>query len=130
MVHQDPAQLGSTRSRWTLGSLWQAAPELRGLLSVSGVWRRLKRWRIVRKRGGLWVHSPDPAYREKMAAVEAALEEARARPEEVVVTYLDEMTVYREPVVGLAWGQAGRGGACQPRAVSYTHLTLPTIYSV
>jgi hypothetical protein len=57
----------------------------------------LHRLRISYQRGREWVHSPDPFYWEKLAAIRAAIEEARAAPERVVALFVDELTYYRQP---------------------------------
>jgi len=80
------------------------------------VWRRLKTWRIRRKRGRQHVTSPDPAYCQKLAAIEEASAQARAHPDKVVLLYSDETTIYRQPPVGLAYHEQGRGGKHQPCA--------------
>jgi hypothetical protein len=89
---------------------------LRGLSSLSGVWRRLGRWGISLKRGRQHITSPDPDYEEKLEAIERATALARAAPGRVVLLYGDEATVYRRPVTGPAYHERGRGGRHQPTA--------------
>jgi transposase len=115
-IHQSPALFGAQQSRWTLALLRAGAPLLVGLGSLSGIWRRLQRWRIRRKRGRAHVTSPDPAYREKLAAVEQAANAARQQPGTTVLLYSDEVTVYRQPPVGAAYAAQGSGGEHQARA--------------
>lgn len=71
LLHRTPRSLGIPLTRWTLASLAQAAPSLKGF-SDSGVWRALKRGRLSYKRGQPRVMSPDPAYPEKRALVGSA----------------------------------------------------------
>ena len=115
-LHQSPTRFGFSRSRWTLALLQAGSPLLAGLDSLSGIWRRLQRWQIRRKRGRAHVTSPDPAYREKLAAIDQALGEARQQPEMTVLLYSDEVTVYRQPPVGAAYAAQGSGGKHQPHA--------------
>src|SRR5438552_1049933 len=84
-IHQSPALFGARSSRWTLALLRAGAPVLAGLGSLAGVWRRLRRWQIRRKRGRAHITSPDPAYREKRAAVDQAAAAARQQPETTVL---------------------------------------------
>ena len=63
-LRQSPAQFGIARTRWTLGTLKEAVPSMRGMTD-SGVWRSLKRLGYRYKRGQPVVHSPDPEYVEK-----------------------------------------------------------------
>jgi len=114
-IHQaPPAQTGC--SRWTLALLQQLCAPLAGLTTLSGVWRRLKRWRIRWKRGRLHVTSPDPAYASKMQAIAEALHQAKAQPETLSVLYADETTCHRQPFVGAAWHEQGSAGKYQPTA--------------
>ena len=62
---------------------------------------------MVHKRGRRYVHSPDPAYARKLAAVTAAQALARANPGAVVLLYADELTYHRRPTVAAAWAAAG-----------------------
>jgi transposase len=63
-LRQAPSHFGIGRTRWTLGTLKEVVPSLRGL-TESGVWRALVRLGYRYKRGQPVVHSPDPQYREK-----------------------------------------------------------------
>ena len=114
-LHQAPENFGFARSRWTLALLEKASSSLQAL-SLSGVWRRLKRWQIKRKRGRQHLTSPDPAYQEKIEALAQAKQEATAHPGEVVLLYGDETTIYRQPTTGLCYHEQARGGHHQPTA--------------
>ena len=70
-LHQSPHLWGESRSRWTLQLMSLHLPEVRGL-SESGVWRRLQKWRLTRRRTRSHLTSPDPAYRAKVALLERA----------------------------------------------------------
>lgn len=113
VVHTSPVVFGHTRTRWTLALLGETSVALHPL-SLSGRWRRLARWRIRRKRGREYLTSPDPAYREKVAAIHAAVAEAHATPQTVTLLYGDEFTYYRQPALGAAYWTQGTGGHQQP----------------
>lgn len=93
---------------------------MRGLKSLSGIWRRLGKWKLVLKRGRQKLHSPDPEYDPKVQAVQQAHQRAQAQPAQEVLVYGDEKTVYRWPPPGRAWEAAGGGGIHQPTAVRGT----------
>lgn len=94
------------RSRWTLTSLGQVCPWL-GTHSPSGIWRILDRLDIHWKRARSYVHSPDPDYEAKLAAVENCLDLARAADGTVVTLYQDEVTIERQPTLAAAYALAG-----------------------
>jgi transposase len=79
-------------------------------LSLSGRWRLLRRLGVVYRRGQEHLHSPDPDYAAKRAAVRRARAEAGRGGGKVVLVYLDEFTYYRRPPVGGCWGPAGGPG--------------------
>jgi transposase len=71
------------------------------------------------------VYSPDPLYEAKLAAVEQAVEMARAAPSRVVLLYLDEVSIERQPTVANDYECRG---AQQPRAYrSYKADTLTRV---
>jgi transposase len=130
-IHRSPALYGAARSRWTLALLQRLCPVLAGLGTLAGVWRRLRKWRIRRKRGRQHVTSPDPSYATKVAAVQAVDQQARTQPEQMVLLYSDEFTFYRQPSVGLAYHEQGSGGKHQPRAErSYAKNTKYRVVAV
>ena len=98
-MRQSPHHYAHPRSRWTLALLQRSVPALEKLRTLSGVWRRLRKWRLAWKRGRLSVTSPDPAYASKLALIGRALEGAQAKPEAVSVLYADETTCHRQPFV-------------------------------
>jgi transposase len=64
VLRQSPRNFGIPQTRWTLDSLTQVVPSLRGF-TPSGVWRVLQRSGLSYKRGQPLIHSPDPAYTQK-----------------------------------------------------------------
>jgi hypothetical protein len=102
------------RSRWRLTDLAQIIPWLRG--RGRGVIQRvLRRLHLRYKRGRAYLHSPDPAYGAKVAAITAAQAFAHADPAHVVLLYQyqDECTYHRRPSVARGWAPVG---ADAPRA--------------
>ena len=116
-LRQSPRQAGVPRSRWTL-ALVAAAVLWLGALSLSGRWRLLRRLGVVYRRGQGHLHSPDPAYRHKLAAVRRARRQAAASGGQVVLVYLDEFTYYRRPEAAPVYAAAGGPGP--PAEQGYT----------
>jgi transposase len=105
-----PPAAGPPRSRWTLAGLRQAVAWL-GALSLGGASKVLRRLGVRYRRGQEHVHSPDPEYDAKLAAVAAARAEAAASGGRVAFLYEDELTYYRKPAVARAYAPAGGPGA-------------------
>ena len=110
-LHQSPRAWGEPRSRWTLRLMSLHLDEVRGL-SQSGVWRRLQKWRLTRRRTRAHQTSPDPAYRAKVRLL--ALNQQAAARGELELLYGDEHTYYRQPLKAQVWHPKGGGGAGQP----------------
>jgi transposase len=102
--------------RWTLALAREHCSELRGLKTISGVLRRLRRWRISWKCGRVHLISPDPEYESKVAAIRAIRAAAVEEPERLRVLFADEASYYRLPHAGRTWHPSGRGGHAQPTA--------------
>lgn len=66
----------------------------------------LRRLGIHYQRARSYIHSPDPAYDEKLARIEALQQRVQAHPEEVLHN-LDECTLHQQPSVAQAYDQAG-----------------------
>lgn len=112
MVRRDPRCFGHDRTRWTLDVLGEACAWLTGY-SRSGIGRVLDALDIVLCRARDHVHSPDPDYAAKRAAVDACVAAARASTGSLRTLFLDEVALYRQPT--LAFAYACRGPA-QPLA--------------
>ena len=84
-------------------------PALSRLKTMGGVYRRLVKWRIGRKQARLHLVSPDPAFADKQEAI-ATIRTAREQtPDALSVLYADEFTFYRQPTLGSAYHEAGKG---------------------
>lgn len=97
-----PTTTGPPPSRWTLRGIQASVPGLVGY-SLSGVWRALDRVGIRVRMSKVEHYSPDPAYAEKVAHLEACLREAAQAPSRVVVLFLDEMGYTRWPEPAPTW---------------------------
>src|SRR5712691_4243224 len=106
VVRRDPHQVGIDRSRWRLQDLLAYCPWLE-CHTEAGLWQVLDRLDIQYKRGRTYVHSPDPAYEEKLARIEALKRFVQAHPDEYVLLYQHECSVYRQPSVGYDYEAAG-----------------------
>lgn len=106
VLRQPPALFGLARARWRLADLRVAVPALAGygLTGLSALVRRLK---IGRRRGRLRLHSPDVAYREKVAWIERARAAAVADPDHVRLLYGDEVSLYRQPTLAPLYAPRG-----------------------
>jgi DDE superfamily endonuclease len=107
LLRRDPHTCGLARSRWRLADVLKQLAGWR-VRTCQGLGQVLARLGIVYKRGRDYIHSPDPDYEAKLAAVQQARQIAQADPVHQVLLYLDEMTLYRQPTVAQAW--AARGG--------------------
>ena len=75
----------------------------------------LKRCRISWQRARSYIHSPDPDYDLKLAHVQAVRMLARLAPSQVVLVYLDEVTIEQQPTLAATYASKS-GGRTQPRA--------------
>lgn len=122
LVRREPRTLGVNRSRWRLVDLLAQCPDWQ-VRTPAGMWAILDRLGISYQRGRDYVHSPDPDYPGKIAAIETVIAQARACNGRLVALYLDELTYYRHPSVGSAY--APRNGG-QPRAQRSLRAATPT----
>ncbi len=106
-VRRAPDMFGRSRSRWDLGLIAQVCDWL-AVNHPSSLSQLLKRLGISYKRGRSYVHSPDPHYDEKMDMIAQYLLKAWYAPDEYVLSYQDEFTIYRQPTVGRDYEQMGK----------------------
>lgn len=83
------------------------------LKSVSGVWRRLKSWKISFKKAQSHITSPDVEYEPKRQLIKEAYSKSVQNPDKVALLYSDEMTIYRQPTLERVYHQKGK---VQPKA--------------
>src|ERR1700752_4419093 len=95
-VGRDPRACGHRSTRWSLSTLRSNCPWLR-LYSDAGMSRLLKRSRISWQRARSYIHSPDKDYQSKLANVQAVRMLSKQAPGQVVVVYLDEVTIEQQP---------------------------------
>ena len=106
VVRRDPHPGGIERWRWRLQDVLEHCQWL-GCRTSSGMWQILDRLGIHYKRGRTYVHSPDAASEEKLVRIEALTRFVQAHPEEEVLLYQDECSLYRQPSVGSTYQAAG-----------------------
>jgi transposase len=109
VLRQSPREWEFDRSRWRLRDLLEVVSEWLAVTSVSGLWRVCQRLGIQFRRGWEFWTSPDPFAAEKLAWIEDVCQQAAAKPDNVVVLWMDELTVYLSPSPAPTWGsQQGR----------------------
>jgi len=106
MVRREPTRCGVARSRWRLADLRHVLPFLHDY-SLPGIWQALRRLGLRLHRGRLRLHSPDPAYPEKVFRLTQVLGLARRHPERVTLVYADEMSLYRQPTLASVYAPLG-----------------------
>jgi hypothetical protein len=97
-------------TRWRLVDVQAVVPWLEDR-SLSAISRVLVAFGLSRKRARAHIHSPDPAY----AAKRAAIASARADPTRVLC-FLDEVTIYRQPTVAPVYALTGAVCPCVERS--------------
>jgi len=107
VVHRSPRLYGLACSNWRQADLQQVIAWLHPL-SLPGVCKLLRRLRVVYKRGRASVHSPDLAYREKLAAIAQARARSQADPQRFPFLYEDETSYELRPRVSRAYASRGR----------------------
>lgn len=122
VVRRDPRRLGEARTRWTRAAIGRHVAWLAGY-SPSGIGRALRALGVHWKRAREHVHSPDPAYAAKRAAIAASRATSRASGGRIVTLFQDEVTLHRQPSLASAWAARGRE---QPLAERSLRADAPT----
>lgn len=97
-----PTADGPPPSRWTLRAI-RATFHWTRAMSLSGVWRAVRREGLRLRAGRIRQYSPDPDYVAKRDHLLACLAEAATHPADVVLLFLDEMGFYRWPDAAPDW---------------------------
>jgi transposase len=97
-----------------LATLRAACPWL-WVRTDSGLHQVLHRLRISWQRARSYIHSPDLDYAAKLANVQAVRMLAGQARGQVVVVYLDEVTIEQQPTLAATYAEQDRGQS-QPRA--------------
>lgn len=106
MLYHSPQVYGLARSRWWLAGLGTVIEWLNDR-PVATIWRVLRRLGFAYRRARDHVHSPDPAYAAKLAAIAQAQQLVVAQPRQYACLYQDEMTYYRRPSLAQAYAVRG-----------------------
>ncbi len=102
LVHRAPQTCGVARTRWTLATLRRQCPWLRPI-TEGGFSQLLDRLELSWQRARSYLRSPDPAYQAKLAEIAVLRAQASASEGRLVVIYLDEVTIYRQPTLAPVW---------------------------
>lgn len=111
IVQHPPELHGVARARWRLADLRTVIPALRHY-SLAGISKLLRRLGLRYSRGRFWVHSPDPAYQQKLQRIHEAARLADRYPDQIVLLYADEYSLYRQPTLAPILTRQGQ----EPRA--------------
>ncbi len=103
ILRQSPRAYDIERSRWRLQDILSVLDDSLSVSCVSGLWRVLKRLGIGFRQSWEFNVSPDPFTREKLAWIAEVCQLGQQKPEEVVVLWLDELTVYLSPSIAPTW---------------------------
>lgn len=106
LARRDPRSCECAQTRWTLAAFRQSCSWLHDL-TISGVQALLNRLGVVWKRARCAIRSPDPNYDAKRADIAQLLAQARASSGRIVVVFLDEVTIERQPTLAASYAERG-----------------------
>ena len=122
LVRHQPRLLELDQSRWTLAAIREACLWMHGL-SLGGVAQSLDRLGVSWQRERAAIDSPNRSTTPSAPISPSCAPQVAAAPERLVLCYLDEVTIERQPTVAASY--AARGGKDQPRArLSHASNTL------
>lgn len=107
LIEKSPADFGSDWSRWTLALLKEKVSFLTVYKSLSGIFYLLSSLRLAWIRCRDRVESIDRAIAYKIRRNRRILGYVRTHPQQAVMLFLDEFSVYRQPLRGKAWAKKG-----------------------
>ncbi len=104
---KSPQAFGSDMSRWTLALLKAKIPMLKVYKSLSGIFYLITSLRLAWIRCRDFVETIDPSRFYKIRRNRRILGYVRKNPQKAVMLFLDEFSVYRQPLRGKAWAMKG-----------------------
>ena len=107
ITEKSPIDFGCYQSRWTLALLHQKVSFLSAYKSLSGIFYLLSALRLAWIRCRDVVESVDPLRFYKIRRNRRILGYVRKHPDKAVMLFLDEFSVYRQPLKGKAWAKKG-----------------------
>jgi transposase len=131
VVRRSPLLWGYAQTRWTLRRLREVCSWLR-LRTDAGLGQLRRRLKITWQRGRSYIHSPDPDYEAKWAAVQAVravVSGPDPAPDQVVV-YLDEHGVGRQPTLAPTWAASPDDAPHAPRSTKADTIVLRLLGSL
>jgi len=107
IIEKSPIDFGCEQSRWTLALLREKVSFLSVYKSVSGIFYLLSAVRLAWIRCRDVVFSVDPLRDYKIRRNRRILGYVRRYSHKAVMLFLDEFSVYRQPLRGKAWAYKG-----------------------
>ena len=122
VLSSSPRLYGLARSRWRLKDIRQQIDWLRDK-SLAGVKHILTGLEFSWQQTISFVRSPDPAYRPKLAWLEAVKRQVKQLPQQYVLLYQDEFSYYQQPRGTRCYWSQGQSSPKHYYAVGQNELT-------
>lgn len=112
VLKEEPRDYGMDRTRWRLQDMLRVVRDELDLAihSISSLHNWLHRLGIRYRKGWAYLTSPDPHEALKLSVIDALLTrvgtQSQQADEQIVVLWMDELTVYRLPSLAAEWGEA------------------------
>lgn len=109
IVKHSPRKYEIERTRWRLVDLLKVLEKVTGRVigSLSTLYNWLRKWGLTYRQGWAHLSSPDAHESLKLSVIKQLLQEVKQKPQEWVVLWLDELTVYRLPELAKTWSVKG-----------------------
>jgi transposase len=107
LISQSPQDFGAEQTRWTLALLHQKVDFLSVYKSLSSIFNLISSLRLAWIRCKDFTESIDPSIPYKIRRNRRILGYVRTNPHKAVMLFLDEFSVYRQPLRGKAWAMKG-----------------------
>lgn len=124
LTEKSPQDFGCGLSRWTLAALAEKVPCLSVYKSLSGIFYLLLALQLAWIRCRDIIESIDPSIAYKIRRNRRILGYVRKHPQKAVMLFLDEFSVYRQPLKGKAWAKKGTQPKNQRSRKSNTRLRI------